>query len=386
MRKIGIFGGTFDPIHNGHKNAAVYFKNALELDSVLVIPTAVPPHKDNRSATTENQRLEMVKLAFSDFKGFEVSDIEIKKGGKSYTVDTVISLKEKYKDSMLYLYTGTDMFLYIEKWKDFRYLLDNTVLVCASREKDDKDKIFEYKKRLEELYNAKIILLDNNVIDVSSTMIRAEITKNQDVSKFLPSNVFSYIKENELYKNQYLDVLKTMQSGHRLMHSMSVQKEAIRLSKRYGVDEEKASIAGILHDVTKKCSKEDQLTLLSQFGIIPDIIQKENPKLLHAVTGFGFCKNILKIDDDEILSAIRYHTTGKPCMTNLEKIIFLADMTEPLRDFQGVDELRKKVDSSLDEGMAFCLKVSLEKLTKDNVPIHEDTVRAYEYYKEYLNG
>lgn len=385
-KKIGIFGGTFDPIHKGHINAALFFKNALELDNVLIIPAFVPPHKEYNSDTTEIQRLEMAKLAFSDLEGFEICDIEIKKGGISYTSDTIKILKEKYKDCTFYLYTGTDMFLYMEKWYDFRYILDNVILVCASREKDDRESICEYKKKLEKLYDAKIILLDNDIIDISSTKIRAFITENKDVSDVLTENVYEYIKKHGLYKNNYLDVLKTMQSGHRLMHSISVEKEAVRLAKHYNEDIKKASVAGILHDVTKKCSNEEQLTLCRQFDIIPDIIQRENPKLLHAVTGFGFAKNILKIEDEEILSAIRYHTTGRPEMSNLEKIIFLSDMTEPLRNFPGVDELRKKVNTSLDEGMAFCLKESLEKLSRDKVPVHEDTIKAYNYYKEFLNG
>ncbi|MBR4949559.1 MAG: nicotinate-nucleotide adenylyltransferase [Clostridia bacterium] len=384
--KIGIFGGTFDPVHKGHINGALCFKNELGLDKVLVIPTFTPPHKRSGSKTTESQRFEMTKLAFEGKDGFEVSDIEIKKGGISYTADTIELLKGKYKNADFYLYTGTDMFLCIDKWYNFRYILDNVILVCALREEDPKNEILLFKEKLEKLYNSKIIILDNSIFDISSTKIRADITCKKDVSEYLSFEVENYIKEKGLYEKQYIDVVKTMQSGHRLSHSLSVEKEAVRLAKIHGVDAEKASIAGILHDVTKKWEPAEQLTLCSQFGIIPDEIQKENHKLLHALSGYVFSKNILKIEDEEILQAIRYHTTGRPEMSDLEKIIFLADMTEPLRDFPKVDELRKIVDISLSEAMAFSLKLSLEKLSKENVPIHEDTKNAYDYYKEFLNG
>ena len=126
---------------------------------------------------------------------------------------------------------------------------------------------------------------------------------------------------------EYKKIIKSMMSENRYNHCVNVSKEAVKLAKRYGGDEEKAAIAGILHDITKEMPKEEQLQIMLDSGIILDDIQKNAPKLWHGISGSVYIKNHLDIDDEDILNAVCYHTTGRAGMSLLEKIIFVADFT-----------------------------------------------------------
>ena len=168
MKKLGVFGGTFDPPHNGHYNAAIEFISKLELDELLVIPTFVPPHKDRKSDTTAEERLEMTRLAFSNIPNVIVSDIEIKRGGKSYTYLTLEELTNS--DTELYFLCGTDMFLTLDKWKNPEIIFNLATICCVRRETDTKN-IIELQKKFDEYkikYNSKVIFIQSKVIEVST--------------------------------------------------------------------------------------------------------------------------------------------------------------------------------------------------------------------------
>lgn len=182
--------------------------------------------------------------------------------------------------------------------------------------------------------------------------------------------------------NYYKQLLESMLNSKRYYHSLCVADEARRLAKKYGADEEKAYFAGLLHDITKNITCEEQLQMFKDFDIIPDSITKNSFKLWHAVTGAQYIKNILKIDDEEIISAIRFHTTAKKDMTLLEKILYLADFTSLDRDYDDVDIMRQKVDVSLDEAMRYALSYTITELVSKQVPIHPDTMGAYNQVME----
>ena len=153
----------------------------------------------------------------------------------------------------------------------------------------------------------------------------------------------------------------------------------MQLAKLWGEDPEKAAVAGILHDSTKNLSYDEQLILCDKYGIILDNAQRENPKLLHAITGAALAKDRFGVSE-EISQAIRWHTTGKPDMNTLEKIIYLADYIEPTRDFEGVERLRELAYEDLDAALALGLEMSLEELRRQNVEPHRDTVEACLWY------
>lgn len=177
--------------------------------------------------------------------------------------------------------------------------------------------------------------------------------------------------------NKYKDILKERLNEKRYFHSLCVADEAKRLAILYGVDAEKAFFAGLLHDITKNATENEQLQMFEEFGIIADSITKNSHKLWHAVTGAAYIKNILGITDEEVLSAVRYHTTAKRGMSLLEKILYLADFTSADRDYEDVDVMRKKVDISLDDAMRYALCYTIKELADKQVAIHPDTFEAY---------
>lgn len=200
MSKIGVFGGTFNPIHNGHVSLGVYCKDELSLDKLMLIPTYTPPHKSSSELAEEEHRVNMCKLATEQYGYFEVSDIEIERKGKSYTYETLNSLKEIYTEDELYLIVGADMFLTLDKWKNPQSIFKNATIVAVPRNDDDKnDLVYYYDNTIKKL-GAKAIVLENSVVQVSSTYIRENIDNYQLIKSLIDSNVYEYIVKNKLYR------------------------------------------------------------------------------------------------------------------------------------------------------------------------------------------
>ncbi|MDQ5983696.1 MAG: diadenosine tetraphosphatase [Eubacteriales bacterium SKADARSKE-1] len=176
---------------------------------------------------------------------------------------------------------------------------------------------------------------------------------------------------------QYKLQIKKLMSEKRFVHSVSVAREAVKLAKIYGVDSNKAEISGLLHDVTKDMSKDDQLQIVRCFGIIMTDIEFRSAKLWHAITAPVYLEKIFGIKDRDILNAVRYHTTGRACMSKLEKIIFVADSISEDRKYSGVEKLRKKAYVSLEEAMLIGINFTLNELTNKKYLIAPDTIFAY---------
>lgn len=166
-------------------------------------------------------------------------------------------------------------------------------------------------------------------------------------------------------------------SDYRATHSLNVAKAAVQLAEKYGADVRQAEIAGLLHDCTKEISPKEQLQLLEQFDIIITAAERCAHKLLHAVTGPIVARTQFGVTDEEVLSAIRYHTTGKAGMTLLEKIIYVADFISEERSFPGVEALRVTAFENLDDAVFAGLAFTLQDLTAKGKPVHPDTVAAY---------
>lgn len=177
--------------------------------------------------------------------------------------------------------------------------------------------------------------------------------------------------------DDYKKLIKSRMSDYRYTHSINVSKEAVRLAKKYGADTEKASLAGILHDITKETPKEEQLQIMTDGGIILDNVQKNSSKLWHGISGSVYIRDVLNITDEDILNAVRYHTTGRAGMSLLEKIIFIADFTSAERDYNGVKTMRKKADKALENAMLYGLQFTLKDLSKRAMIIHPDALACY---------
>ena len=386
--KIAIYGGTFNPPHRGHVESLQAVYEQAKPDRVLVIPASIPPHKELAAGSPDaEERLELTRLAFKELPYAEVTDMELTRTGKSYTSDTVAELLRKYPDAELMLAMGTDMFLSFETWHEYRYLIDNvTMLVFARREGED-EKIFKYGEYLESKYGAKINYIMHDPLPISSSEIRRLLPRRLG-RELLPGVVFARIVKNGDYAAKpdfpwLREQSYAYLSPKRIPHVQGCEWEAVRLAKRWGESEEDAAEAGILHDITKKLVLSEQLILSEKYGIINDTYETANVKLLHAKTGAALARALFNISD-RVYSAIRWHTTGKPDMTLLEKIIYMADYIEPNRDFPGVDKLRKLAYEDLDAAMALGLKMSLEDIRSYGAEPYEVTVSAYEWYKAKL--
>lgn len=177
--------------------------------------------------------------------------------------------------------------------------------------------------------------------------------------------------------DEYKKLLKSRLDENRFYHSLCVADEALRLSEKYNGNNEKCYLAGLLHDITKNDSAEEHLKIFTDFGIILSDIEKSAMKLWHAISGSAFIKNILMIDDNEILDAVRYHTTAKSDMSLTAKILYLADFTSKDRNYPDVNIIRSLVDESLDKAFIYALKYSIIDLTERSKAIHPDTISAF---------
>jgi nicotinate-nucleotide adenylyltransferase len=195
--RIGIFGGAFNPVHNGHLHLADCYLEALKLDKILFVPTSVPPHKTADGLISGEHRINMLRLATKGNKRYEISDIEFWRGGKSYTYDTIKALQSVFPSDKFYLIVGSDQYLYFENWYKADEILRMVTLVTAAREQSEYDKMLAFKDENPNLKKSVISRFD--VLEVSSTQIRERIKNGEDISDLVPDGVEAYIRENNLY-------------------------------------------------------------------------------------------------------------------------------------------------------------------------------------------
>lgn len=394
--KIGIYGGTYNPPHLGHLTAARAVFDMLGLDRLLLIPAGMPPHKTMPSGSpTADQRLEMTRLAAEQLglgQRVQTLDMELRREGKSYTADTLEILKQQYPEDELWLLMGTDMFLTLQAWHCPEKILSLAGIAAFGRTEADTEELFAVQREyLSKTYpGARIFTLTiPGVVDISSTELREKLVKGTG-EQYLSPAVYGYILRHGLYntgadlKNLTLPQLRAAALSYlknkRIPHVLGTEQEAVRLAERYGADVEKARVAALLHDCTKKLNMEEQLTLCEQYGIELDALEQKALKLLHAKTGAEIARDVFGVDD-EIYRAIWWHTTGHANMTLLEKIIYLADYMEPTRDFPGVEDLRKACYEDLDKGLLLGLEMSIEEMTAMGNPVHHATVEARDALK-----
>ena len=375
--------------------AARQAAEALKLDKLLLIPTRVPPHK----ALTEDvagpeHRLEMTRFAVQalNLDGVaEASDLELRREGKSYTLDTLREIRALYPKGELFLLLGTDMFLTFHQWRHPEEIAKLCTLCAFHRSALDSAGDFaSQKRRLERKFGAHVKFVDlQEVVDISSTRLRQMLPAGQG-REFLAPAVYGCILREGLYgtnadlRRLSLEDLRcvalSMLDPRRIPHVLGTEETAAALALRWGADEESARRAALLHDCTKKFDKELQLALCRQYGIEPDAAERREGKLLHAITGAAVAYADFGVSG-EVRDAIRWHTTGKADMTLLEKIIYLADYIEPTRDFCDLTELRRLAFENLDGALLLGFTMAVEDLAKKGMPVHPNSVLARDYLK-----
>ena len=394
--KIGVYGGAFNPPHLGHITAARAVSGLLKLDKLLVIPTGRPPHKQlPPGSPTPEQRLEMTRLAMEQAglgDRIEVPDLEIRREGSSYTADTLARLKEQYPEDELWLLMGADMFLTLQTWREPERILSLAGIAAFGRTEADTEELFAVQR--DYLYRtypqARIFTLSiPGVVDVSSTELRERLAKGEGGALLAPA-VYGYILREKLYgtaadlKRLSLERLRPVAlsclNHRRIPHVLGTEQEAIHLAERWGADVDKARRAALLHDCTKKLSLPEQLAVAERFRVPLDDMERREIKLLHAKTGAGIAETVFGTDE-EITSAIRWHTTGRAGMTLLEKVIYLADYIEPTRHFPGVEDLRRRCREDLDGGLLMGLEMTVDEMVERGSPIHQATLEARDWLK-----
>ena len=383
--RIGIYGGTFNPPHKGHIKAAQTAIRELALDKLLVIPANTPPHKElPKEDPGGEMRFQMTKLTFEEMPACEVLDLELRREGPSYTIETIRELKKRYPEDTFVLLMGTDMLLYIEHWKDFELLFKEVTIASFARKKDEEEKLSSFAAYLKERYGVTVHLVPNEAFDISSSEIRAMLPKRQG-SDTVHEKVYALIVQKGLYgaKPEFSWLRKKayeMLVPKRIPHVEGCEETAVKLAEHWGADIEEAREAAILHDITKKDDLTSQLLLCEEYGIMLDALEKDEVKLLHSKTGAGIAKHCFG-SSDEVYEAIFWHTTGKENMSLLEKIIYMADYIEPNRDFEGLRELRELAYKDLDAAMYMGIKMSLEDMRARGIEPHTRSQSAMEWFE-----
>lgn len=389
MERIGIYGGTFNPPHIGHIRGAKYAIDGLQLEQLLLIPTCIAPHKAMpENSPTPDQRAEMLEIAKGE--KMQVCDIELRRGGASYTYETLETLSAKYPDEELVLLMGTDMFLSFLTWKEPKKILNMASLGVMYRgDQDELEQIAQQKSALEQ-QGARVYLVENPVTEISSTQLR-RLLLFRCADSFLPWKVGQYIQYNNLYgvaKNyrhlpmeELEKVVVSLLKPNRVAHVLGCRDTAVELAKRWGADTTDAARAGLLHDITKALDGPLQLTLCDEYGIVLGEFSKHNPKTLHSLTGSLVADRIFG-ENSSVVDAIRSHTTGKPNMNTLEKILYVADYMEPNRDFPGVEKLRELAYIDLDKALKTGLQMTLEMLKKNNQEISPASAEAIAFLEQ----
>jgi len=400
--KIGIYGGTFDPPHLGHMEAAKAAIHYFGLDRLLLIPNKLPPHKFlPKDTASEGARLAMTELMADGIGPTATAvNLELLREGPSYTADTIRALRTKYPEDQFYLLMGTDMFLSFETWREPDFLAKEVTLVPFFREEGSSHELFAVQtEKLREALGAKIQMLPlETVHPISSSQVRRllhnEETQDRAGSLLFPS-VYGYILRHGLYgtntelKNLSASRLRavsySMMKAKRIAHVRGTEETAVALALLWGEPPEYARRAAILHDCTKYWELPEQLALCAEYGVSLDDLERQSVKMLHSKTAAILAEHQFG-EAPEVCRAIAHHTTGAPDMTRFDQIIYLADYVEPTRDFDGVEELRQLAFSNLEKAMIVGLQTTIAELEEKHVPVHTNTIRTLEQLKRIVEG
>ena len=380
MTKLGIMGGTFNPIHNGHLMCARIAAETLALDEVLFLPDGEPPHKNGNLLVSGVSRFNMTALAVWGHAGFTCSDMEIRRAGTTYTVDTLAELKKTRPDAALYYIIGSDTLYQIEKWRQPREIakLCSLIVIPRPESEEDIDFLKEQAVRLKEALGFEIFIAAQSGPAISSTTVRNLAAQGESIAGLVPQPVADYIAQHGLYgapPHQMICQLSRTLSPHRLSHTLSVAETTVLLAAHCGENPCQAHLAGMLHDCAKGLDAPTLLRLIRTGGISADEIELSMPALLHAPAGAALAREQYHVTDSAVLSAIRWHTTGRKNMTRLEKIIYLADMIEPERaDFPGLGEIRALALNNLDKAVSLAAARSAEYVLERGKKLHPRTM------------
>lgn len=378
MSTTCIFGGAFDPVHKVHVEAVAAALRETAADRLLLIPTYYAPHKKGAFFSFD-ERISLLKAAFTEASvgvPVEISDVEKHIEGKSYSAVTLEIVRKQLVDrgetEKPWFLLGGDSLEKFSTWYEPQKILDNARIVANRR--DGKD-LTSAKNSVLAQYRGEVRLLDySSSGDVSSTIAKAKLLlrlPTEELTAEVRSVAETFDRTHKYYP--VLDELSALLSQERYAHTMRTVLTALSINKEcaLGLDFERVFLAALLHDCGKHRSVYSAYIPADSLGT----------KVEHQFEGAESAARDFGVSDDEILSAIRYHTTAKPDMTDLEKLIFVADMLEPERDYAEVEELRSAVKADFSKGVALAICASYRWLLEKGKTIYPLTRDAYEFYK-----
>lgn len=361
----GIFGGAFDPFHTEHRHIIECAAKELSLDKVVVVPSFLPPHKHCRISSFED-RVAMVKAGTEGLSYVVIDEIEKQRGQVNPTSVVLPLLKEKYPSDNFYFVMGGDSAVNFDSWINPEKIAATAILAVADRE--GSGAMDEVVASLETRYGIKVRKLSYKGKQVSSSHIKASFEvglRTEDVSE----KVAEVIERKGLYRefSSLVTALKNDISEKTFAHSVSTMLYAQNFTGLLKLKYEDVFLAALLHDC-------DKATTAVCEGVPQPVV--------HQFKGAEKAKEKYGIEDERILDAIRYHTTGKKEMTTLGKLVFCADMLEPNRKFEGVGKLRSIISEDFEDGFVACVKATYEHLLKQDKPIYYLTKECYLYYNK----
>lgn len=393
-KRIAIMGGTFDPIHYGHLVTAEAVRHEYNIECVIFIPTGKAPHKSEYNVAHPEHRYLMSVLATYNNPFFEVSRMEIDREGMTYTIDTIRELRKMCKeDAKIYFITGADAVHQILTWKDSETLLGLCSFIAVTRPGYNSDKLYEQVVKIKNQNKSKIHFLEVPALAISSSDIRNRVLVEKPIKYLLPDEVEKYIVKFNLYSasgkgNGFYGVnikeiekkLRKALTDKRYIHTQGVAEEAVKLAEHYGTNKDKALVAALLHDCAK-CHTNDQIIkMCKNYGVYLDDIMKARPIIAHGFLGAEVAKKEYNINDEEIINAIKYHTTGKANMSLIEKIVYAADCIEPNRDaYPGLEDVRKLAYVDIDKALIKALNNTIDENKSNGRLIHPLSYEALEY-------
>ena len=381
--RVGIMGGTLDPVHNGHLQLAQAAMNLLNLDRVMLLPAGDPPHKSN--PTSKLDRLNMARLAAKEIDGVFPCSIEIFRSGTTYTVDTLKQLRENNPDTEWFYIIGADTLEVLDTWRNFHEVAKLCTFAVTGRADEDVNpaRMDEFKEQ----YGAKFITLPFNGPDISSTDIRNRVSGGESIDDIVPTSVCTYIADRGLYlsrrsADEILQYLKQNLKPARYDHTISVAETAKRLAPRFGVSPAKAYLAGLLHDCAKYLPLNELRSMVKKNIADTDEHELEAVSVLHAPAGAVLASREFGVNDREILSAIRKHTIGDAQMSPLDALIYTADFIEPLReDFPGLSRARSLAEADLFSAMCLCAQLTNSHLESQGRRPHPRSLAMLKNYQ-----
>lgn len=377
--KVGILGGTLDPIHNGHIEIALKAMDVLGLDGVALMPAGDPPHK--RRVTDKADRLQMARLAAEIHPGLYASDVEIKREGRTYTVDTLTALSVERPDVEWTYIIGADTLNTLDSWREFPRVARLCAFAVINRPGCDVELARMKAQAVTACYGTKVTMLPVSGPALSSTRIRQQVAAGEDIAPYVPRNVADYIREKGLYlcdysEAQILEKLRDMITFRRYTHTLGVADTAERLAPSCGVDPKRARLAGLLHDCAKSMPLEEMRKLVMENLPDWDEAELETRQILHAPAGMILARDMFGVRDGQILSAIRKHTVGAGDMSPMDALIYVSDFIEPGREpFPGLEKARKLADKDIYRAMLCCAELTAKHLRSRGQDIHPRTLK-----------